>query len=535
MAYLIDESQTAFVGNRQILDGVMIANESIRWLKKKKIPGTLIKLDFEKAYDSVNWSFLRKVLDKLGFGRKWIRWIMNCVSSASLSILLNGSPLKPFKMEKGLRQGDPLSPYLFILVSEALVCLLKKAEVLNLIEPVHIGKEKISLKHLQFADDTLIFAPKSPRVVANYFRILDVFALMSGLHLNYNKSCFISWNVNDHAWARETAENMGCSHSSCPFTYLGFPLGDHMNRKSAWKPVLERIQKRLASWKAKILSRAGRLTLIKSVLNSLPVYYMSMFKLPKEVAREIVRLQRNFFWSGASNEKLVCPTVRWSDIELPKAMGGLGVGNIVHKNLILLFKWWWRFSESDNSLWKRILKSVHDIKGVKASTDTFQKVKDGTWAHLLRSDAETSKLRSIIDEGMIVKIGNGNSVRFWHDRWCDIGVLKTAFPRLYTISLQKNLNVSQMGEWQDNFWAWQLAWRRTLYEWECEEVQRLKNIIQNIIPDRGAEDIVYWKHSGSMIYPTKHIGEKMLEDREPILCRPVIPPYGITDNRGFCI
>ena len=111
---LIDESQSAFVMNRQILDGVLIANESLRWLKKKKIPGTLLKLDFQKAYDSVNWSFLELVMIKLGFGRKWIRWIMNCVSSVSMSIILNGSPLKPFKMEKGLRQGDPLSPYLFI-------------------------------------------------------------------------------------------------------------------------------------------------------------------------------------------------------------------------------------------------------------------------------------------------------------------------------------------------------------------------------------------------------------------------------------
>ena len=106
IAYLIDESQSAFVGNRQILDGVLIANESIRWLNKK-IPGTLITLDFQKAYDSVNWSFLKMVMEKLGFGRKWIKWIMNCVTSASLSIILNGSPLKPFKMEKGLRQGDP--------------------------------------------------------------------------------------------------------------------------------------------------------------------------------------------------------------------------------------------------------------------------------------------------------------------------------------------------------------------------------------------------------------------------------------------
>ena len=192
IAPLIDETQSAFVMNRQIFDGVLIANESINWLKKRKFPGTLVKLDFQKAYDSVNWSFLKLVMMKFGFGRKWINWIMNCVCSASMSILLNSSPLKPFKMEKGLRQGDPLSPYLFILVSEALVCMLKKANDLNLIESVHIGKDKVCLKHLQFADDTLIFAPRNSLCITNYFRILDAFAVMSSLYLNYNKSCFIT-------------------------------------------------------------------------------------------------------------------------------------------------------------------------------------------------------------------------------------------------------------------------------------------------------------------------------------------------------
>lgn len=195
IAPLIDESQSAFVHNRQILDGVLLANESLRWLKKRKILGVLVKLDFQKAYDSTNWEFLKQIMVKMGFGRKWINRIMNCVCSASMLILLNGSPLKPFKMEKGLRQGDPLSPYL---VSEALVCLLDKADRLQLIQPVHIGKDKVRLKHLQFADDTLIFVPRNSVCITNYFRILDLFALMSGLHLNYSKYFFISWNAGDH-------------------------------------------------------------------------------------------------------------------------------------------------------------------------------------------------------------------------------------------------------------------------------------------------------------------------------------------------
>lgn len=305
---------------------------------------------------------------------------MECVCSASMSILLNGSPLQPFKMEKDLRQGDPLSPYLFILVSEALVCLFKKAKALNLIEPVLIGRNEVRLKHLQFADDTLIFAPRNPLCIMNYFRILDVFAIMSGLHLNYSQSCFINWSSEDHGWVRDVARSVGCLHSKCPFTYLGFPIGDNMSRCSAWKPALVKIQNKLASWKAKLLSRAGRLTLIKSVLNSLPIYFMSMFKMPKAVALSIVKMQRRFFWGVSNHDRMATPTVKWDWIELPKNLGGLGVGNIMYKNLTLLFKWWWRFSESNNVLWKRILMSVHSVQGLKASSDNFRNVKDGVWA-----------------------------------------------------------------------------------------------------------------------------------------------------------
>ena len=383
---LIDESQNAFVRGRQILDGVLIANESLRWLKKNKTSGALIKIDFQMAYDSINWNFLRKVMESLGFGRKWISWIMECVSSASMSILLNGSPLRPFKMQKGLRQGDPLSPYLFILVSETLVCFLKRAHNLNLIEAVSIGKSKVSLKHLQFADDILLFAPKNHTCITNYFRLFDIFALMSGLAINYNKSAFISWKRDDYPWVNEIANDVGCMHARPPFTYLGFPLGSNFSRYDAWKPVIRNIENRLASWKVRLLSRAGRLTLIKSVLNSLPVYFMTLFQMPKTVAAKIVKLQRRFFWGGTAGESKCCPPIKWSEIELPREMGGLGVGNILHKNLILLFKWWWRFSDSDNTLWKRIIKSVHDINGERASLDAFRKVKIGTWSYLMNND-----------------------------------------------------------------------------------------------------------------------------------------------------
>ena len=122
---LIGESQTAFVSDRQILDGALIANEVVHWLKVKKKQGVLLKLDFQKAFDTIDWDSLVLVLEVMGFGSKWRNWIHKCISSASISILINGVPSKPFKMGRGLRQGDPLSPFLFVIMSEVLNRMLK--------------------------------------------------------------------------------------------------------------------------------------------------------------------------------------------------------------------------------------------------------------------------------------------------------------------------------------------------------------------------------------------------------------------------
>ena len=198
------------------------------------------------------------------------------------------------------------------------------------------------------------------------------------------------------------------------------------------------------------------------------------------------------------------------------------MGNIMHKNLILLFKWWWRFSESDNTLWKRVIRSVYDIKGFKSSSESFSKIKDGPWSQLLSNDADTSKIRSIIEEGMIVKVENGSSVRFWHDNWCEGGQLKRVVPRLFTISLQKNCLISQMGTWNDGAWSWNLRWRRILYDWELDDLQRLTRLIELNKPNSGMADGLYWKHSGDLYFPVKQIGAIMYDTHTPTLSKPII-------------
>lgn len=153
--YFVGETQAAFICGRHILDGVLIANEIIDNWKKNNSSGVIIKLDFEKAYDCVNWSFLFKLLALMGCGKRWIGWIKSCISSATLAILINGSPSKYVHMEKGLKQGDPIAPLLFNIVPEGLNIMLENAKEANLISGVQMGSNGPVISHLQFADDTM--------------------------------------------------------------------------------------------------------------------------------------------------------------------------------------------------------------------------------------------------------------------------------------------------------------------------------------------------------------------------------------------
>ena len=161
---LISESQNAFVGGRQILDSVLIANECLDSRLKSLVPGVVCKLDIEKAYDHVNWDALFYLLDRMGFGVRWRGWIKACISTVRFSIIVNGSPIGFFGNSRGLRQGDPLSPLLFLLIMEVLSRILKKTEDYGLLRGFLVGPTNsigVRISHLLFADDTILFCNAS--------------------------------------------------------------------------------------------------------------------------------------------------------------------------------------------------------------------------------------------------------------------------------------------------------------------------------------------------------------------------------------
>ncbi|CAL5415136.1 unnamed protein product [Camellia sinensis] len=323
---IISEVQTAFLSGRHIIDGVLIANEVVDWWKRSKKKGLILKLDFEKAYDSVNWEFLYSMMKNFGFGEKWVGWMKTCISTARISVLVNGSPTSEFSPMKGLRQGDPLSPLLFNIVAEGLNILLERAKEVGLIRGVSVGSSELIITHLQFADDTIIFCEAEWEEVVAVKRILRCFELMSGLKINFHKSKVCGVGVQEDI-VQVFANKLNCLSQKLPMSYLGLPLGANPRRKASWKPVLDKFKRKLAAWKRRYLSFAGRVTLIKSVLSSLPVYFLSIFKLPVGIAKALHRIQANFLWGGSEIRKKV-HLINWKEVCLSKIKGGLGVRNL---------------------------------------------------------------------------------------------------------------------------------------------------------------------------------------------------------------
>ena len=161
---MISESQNAFMKGRQILNAVLIANEVVDSSLKDNVEGVLCKLDIEKAYDHVRWSFLLAVFKKMGFGEIWIKWIDWCISTVKFSVLINGFPSGFFQSSRGLRQGDPLSPYLFVITMEVFSCLLRRAISGGFLSGWRVrdrSGEGVQILHLLFADDTFVFCEES--------------------------------------------------------------------------------------------------------------------------------------------------------------------------------------------------------------------------------------------------------------------------------------------------------------------------------------------------------------------------------------
>nr|KAJ0210611.1 hypothetical protein LSAT_V11C400216830 [Lactuca sativa] len=386
---VISDTQTAFIKDRYILDGPLIVNEVISWLRKNKAKAFLLKIDFEKAFDCLNWGFLESVMAQMEFGGKWRSWIQGCLSSARASVIVNGSATKKFSMERGIRQGDPLSPFLFILAAEGLNVAMEEVVEQRIFKGISLPRSGPVLSHLQYVDDVIFLGAWSISNAKNLIRILRCFELASGLKINMSKSKIYGIGVNNLE-IELLARSIYCSVGCIPFSYLEMPVGAVMSRVSQWSSIINKFQSRLSKWKASSLSFGGRLTLCKAVLGSLGTYFFSLYKAPVKIINTLESYRRRFFWGG-STDKNKMSWIAWDKVLASVVDGGLGVGSLKAQNLALLGKWWWRFKSNKKVLWKDVITAIYGKEGGFNAPSRARR-KGFCWGTIVNLHSDLSKL-----------------------------------------------------------------------------------------------------------------------------------------------
>ncbi|GKC04288.1 RNA-directed DNA polymerase, eukaryota [Tanacetum coccineum] len=430
---LISDTQSAFVAKRQILDVPFILNELLSWCKKTKKQAMFFKVDFAKAYDSVRWDYLLDVLQAFGFGPNWCRWIRGTFFSVRASILVNGSPTSEFSFFRGLKQGDPLSPYLFILIMEYVCTFLLSCIADGFFNGIKLKGPTIS--HLFYADDAMFIGEWSESNLKSIVTILNCFFLASGLKINIQKSQLLGVGVPRSSIAQAAAK-IGCAVLHHQFRYLGVMVGECMSRRSAWDGLVHKLHSRLSKWKVKTLSIGGRLTLLKSVLGASPLYNMSIFKIPKGVLKDMEAIRSKFF-NGADSSERKITWIAWVKVLAAKKNGGLGVSSFFALNRALLLKWVWRFLSQDGSLWFKVIRVLYGDSLVSHPCNQAF-----IWCSILR-EVNLLKAKGFDFISHCKKrVGDGLSTRFWQDNWITVTPLRDDFPRLFALDMDKEVSVA---------------------------------------------------------------------------------------------
>jgi hypothetical protein len=368
---IISESQSAFIPGRMITDNALIAFECIHAIQQDNSDRSnfcAYKLDLAKAYDRVDWKYLENVLVKLGFHWKWVQWVMACVTTVRYSVRFNGVLLDTFQPTRGLRQGDPLSPYLFLFVADGLSKVLQHEARNGSIEGVRVCRRAPEITQLLFADDSLLFFRANSSQASYVKMALDRYSRAIGQLINFDK-CSILFNAKQEGNVMDEVKTQA--------KYLGLPTPEGRMKAEKFQAITERLIKRCSAWDERNLSSAGKEVLIKSVAQAIPVYVMSIFILLGTVHEALMRCIRRFWW-GETAAKRKTHWIAWDKFTIAKGKGGLGFRDLKLFNQALLAKQAWRLIDRPDSLCARVLKTKYYPNGNLLDT-SFPIDQSPTW------------------------------------------------------------------------------------------------------------------------------------------------------------
>lgn len=359
-----------------------------------------------KAYDRIEWNFLRRVLIKMGFDSSFVHTIMLCITTLWYSFLLSSKHFRALQPARGLRQGDPQSPYLFICYVEAFIRMVEASVSHDRLHGVRVAPTAPIVSNLCFADDTMLFCQASIRKADEVLLLLKKYAQASGQLINLEKSSMIFSPGTSLAERSFIQGLLGIQVVDKFDKYLRMPtMGGH-SKKEVFSFLKDRVWDRISGWHERKFSMAGREVLIKAVLQAILTYVMSCFLLLTTLIHDVEKLRR-YWWGG--NDTRFMNWLPWSALCRSKKNGGMGFQNLKFFNLALLAKQGWHLIVSPDLLLSRFLKARYFPRGLFFTADVGDRAL-ATWCGIL-------KARGCLLQRLHMRIGNGLNTSIWGNYW----------------------------------------------------------------------------------------------------------------------
>jgi hypothetical protein len=430
---LISQDQTGFIKGSSASENFIYAAEIIQSCYKRKASAIVLKLDFHKAFDSISWEALDRILLANGFPIIFCLWIRNLNSSSQSAVILNGKPGRWIQCRRGLRQGNPEYPYLFNIVVDLLRSMLHQAAVNGLL--LHPLADNLPCLVLQYADDTIIIIRSSEDDMRNLKVVLDSFSVATGLHINFHKSTFAPVHVDPDV-SIHLAAILGYTVASFPQTYLSLPLSTHKLKLNAFCPYLAKFRKRLPGWIGKMRPLSSRAILVKGSLRSMASHLLSALLAPVGTLQDFDKTWCAFFWAGDEHVHGSQCKVAWEDVCAPTSKGGLGFRCLRSHNVALLMKFLSKIHSDVSVPWTSWFKSSYGWSVRKDLGD----------AHHLDSVIQKDLLSCLptFRNKTKVTIRSGSMTSIWHDLWFQDSTLAHRFPVIFSHTTKPNASMASV-------------------------------------------------------------------------------------------